>query len=144
MNGGELPNGMPAERRELIAKLEELGFDTQAGVVPNWREAMPDDAMRVAIAMLDAVVVFVDDDGSFKAEGEDGTVTVIDPTDEADFPDIGELVTAIDEVVAARDAFLSSTTPATIIESALRQDRAIDRCRDLQKQIATAQEALHA
>jgi hypothetical protein len=147
MNAGEMPEGMPASRRALIARLEGLGYDTEAGVAANWREAMDDAAMRVAIAMLDSVVVFVDDNGNFKAESEDGTITVIDPAaDEAaaDFPDIGELVAAIDEVVAARDAFLNGTTPATIIESALRQDRAIDRCRELQKQIAKAQEALHA
>lgn len=140
MNVGEFPEGMPAGRRELIATLEGLGYDTQSDVATNWREAMPDDAMRVAIAMLDSVVVFVDDDGSLKGEAEDGTITTIEPADAADFPDIGDLVAAIDEIVASRDAFLKSMSD----EDRARQDRAYDRCRELQKQIANAQEALHA
>lgn len=142
MNAGDLPGGAPANRRDLIEALENLGYDCHPGVASDWRDTMQDDAMRVAVAMLDCDVAFVDDDGNFGVEGDDGRVIIIDPAedDEAEFPDIGDLVAAIDEIVASRDAFAASMTVA----DAARQDRAYGRCRELQKQIARAQEALHA
>lgn len=43
MNAGERPVGMADRRRDLIAALEELGFD-RAGV-EGWRETCSDDEL---------------------------------------------------------------------------------------------------
>lgn len=133
MNTGEMPEGMTPERRDLIGTLESLGYDTLPGIQKdwaNWREVLADDQLRVIIANLSAKQ---DLERAAAAEAQSDELNKGDGTE---LPDISELVAAIDEIVASRDAFSASMN----VEDCARQDRAYDRCRELQKQIAKAQE----
>ncbi|WP_181174434.1 MULTISPECIES: hypothetical protein [unclassified Mesorhizobium] len=56
MNIGEFPQGMTAERRDLVETLECLGFDTDAQAIGDWRTTFSDDDLRAAIERLSSEV----------------------------------------------------------------------------------------
>lgn len=77
-----------SERQEKIARLEELGFDAVAPR-PDWRDILSNAEIDAAIAQLDPGT---------------GSIEPFDPSDELDWPDIGELVEALREIVPAAEA----------------------------------------
>ncbi|RWK94506.1 MAG: hypothetical protein E5X86_26610 [Mesorhizobium sp.] len=57
MNVGEHPEGMSAERRDLIETLECLGYDTMPGVQrdwADWRDNTSDDQLRTIITNIES------------------------------------------------------------------------------------------
>lgn len=121
MNAGEFPQGMSPERRDLIETLECLGFDEDEAAACDWRSEFSDDAMRAAIDRLTPV--------------EPAPASTTD--DDVDFPDIGEVAAAMDEIAEAADAIVKSFSTTAMPRLA----GAIARCRELQKQITKAREA---
>ncbi|MCA0027372.1 MULTISPECIES: hypothetical protein [unclassified Mesorhizobium] len=52
MNAGAWPEGMSAERRDLIETLECLGFDQDVAGAGDWRTVFSDVDLRSAIDRL--------------------------------------------------------------------------------------------
>lgn len=128
-------------RQELIAELEGLGYDTMPGVAkdwPDWRTRLTDAELRGIIDTLHAQ--FADRDLAEHVAAEAPA-----EADDAEFPDVGEMIAVIREVVAASDA-VEGRRPSRrrnklATEEWLRFARAMSAARDL---LATADRATAA
>lgn len=139
MNIGEHPEGMSAERRDLIETLECLGYDTMPGVQrdwSDWRDRLPDEQLRAIIANIKDM-----------PEAPD---TLIEAKHGADneYPDISEMVEAITKSEAAlaaiqrqQEAGLIDLTPLKAAAGKRVLTDALHSCRTILSQIAKAQEA---
>lgn len=84
---GNHPEGMTAERRDLIETLEQRGYDLHEGVPKDWRDALTLDVLACEIARLDAA-------------------------DGADLPDVSEMAEAMKELVVADRAWWAANPDA--------------------------------
>jgi hypothetical protein len=133
--------GSPCEplspRLELIAELEELGYDAMPGVRQDWsdwRETIDDERLGRIIARIRDDIERRE---SVEAPGR---------ADEAppELPDISELVEAIRETVEAADAYDAAhpDEPKTARdETGRRWIASFDRLRSLLKDCSIAMEA---
>lgn len=121
MNAGEFHKGMSAERRDMIETLECLGFDEDDAAACDWRSDFSDADLRATIDRLTPAEPAPDPPSD----------------DDIDLPDIGEVAAAMAEIADASDAIIKNYGAAAMPRLA----SAVERCRDLQKQITKAQEA---
>lgn len=100
-------NGAPQNaREELVAELEELGYDTMPGVREDWadwRETFSDDQLRTVIRNINEA--FEQKEALERAEAE--AANLVDG-DAPDFPDVSEMVEAMRGAVTAADAWLGA------------------------------------
>ncbi|TPL30210.1 hypothetical protein [Mesorhizobium sp. B2-4-7] len=146
MNVGEFPAGMSAERRDLIETLEALGYDTWC-IQKGWREDLSDNQLRSTIDNIDQIIGEKEALQSITAEVLSAAArhTPYEAADDVEFPDVGELVEAMQEMVDASDAYDAADTPA----NEQRVFAALDRQKQLLTEIDKATpgsqvEAAHA
>lgn len=96
MNAGHSAEelGISRERRDLIAALEEAGFDGAPNTPPDWRTSLGDETLRSALAVHESWPI-----PTFLA-------AIADP--EPEMPELDELFEAARAAVAAGNAYAAA------------------------------------